>query len=279
MIRFLVDSSSDYIPAALQTRGIEYVPLSITIADHTYKDGIDLTRDEFYRLLQENEGFPKTALPSPADFLDVFEDVKEKGEELVCVLLSSGLSGTYQSALTAKAMVEYDKIYLVDSCSAAYGIQMLVEEGLRLSGMGKSGAEIAAQLEQLKGRIRICAAPDTLEYLHRGGRLSSTEAAIGTAVSLKPVITVTTDGKVSVLQKCLGLGRAINFICSYLEKHPADNNFPIYPIYTCGQVNTNKLMEKLTEQGAQLHNPVQIGSTIGTHVGPEVYGLIYMEKE
>lgn len=279
MIRFLVDSSSDYTPALLLGRDVEYVPLSITVGGQTYKDGINLTKDEFYRLLQQSEDFPKTALPSPADFADIFEEAKQAGDELVCVLLASGLSGTYQSAITAAAMVDYDKIYIVDSCSAAYGIQMLVEVGEQLRRRGKTGAEIAARLEELKGRIRICAAPDTLEYLHKGGRLSSTGAAIGTAVSLKPVITVTPEGKVSVLQKCLGHGRAINFICSYLEKHPADPAFPIYPIYTCGHENADKLMEKLTEQGTKLHSPVQIGSTIGAHVGPEVYGLIYMEKE
>lgn len=279
MIRFLVDSSSDYTPAMLQGRSMEYVPLSVTIDGRTYKDGLDLTRDEFYRLLQQCRDFPKTALPSPADFADIFEDVKQTGDELVCVLLASGLSGTYQSAVTARAMVDYDKIYIIDSRSAAYGIQMLVEEGERLRQQGKTGAEIAAYLEKLKKRIRICAAPDTLEYLHKGGRLSSTGAALGTAVSLKPVITVTDEGRVSVLQKCLGHGRAINFICSFLEKHPADPAFPVYPIYTCGHQNADKLMDKLKEQGTALHSPVQIGSTIGAHVGPEVYGLIYMERE
>jgi len=277
MIRFLVDSSSDYSPALLEERNIEYVPLSVTIGDKTYRDGIDLTRDDFYRLLQDSKDFPKTALPSPADFLDIFEDVKAKGDELVCVLLSGSLSGTCQSAMTAKGMVDYDKIYIVDSRSAAYGVQLLIEEADSLRQQGCTGAAIAHRLEELKRCIRIVAVPDTLEYLYKGGRLSRTGAAIGSAVSLKPVITVP-DGKVEVLQKCLGHGRALNAVVSYLEKHPADPAYPIYPIYTCGHENTDKLTARLTEQGVPLHSRVQIGSTIGAHVGPEVYGLIYIEK-
>ena len=81
-----------------------------------------------------------------------------------------------------------------------------------------------------------------------------------------------------VLQKCLGHGRALNTVVSYLEKHPADPSYPICPIYTCGHENTDKLTARLSQQGARLHSRVQIGSTIGAHVGPEVYGLIYIEE-
>ena len=278
MIRFLVDSSSDYTPALLEGRNIEYVPLSVTVGGNTYRDGVNLTKDNFYRLLQDSEDFPKTALPSPADFADIFQDVKEQGDEMVCVLLASALSGTYQSAVTAKAMVDCDNIYIVDSCSAAYGVQILVEEGERMRAAGCTAAHIAHRLEELKNRIRIVAVPDTLEYLYKGGRLSRTSAAIGSAVSLKPVIVVTNEGKVDVHQKCLGHGRALNAVITYLEKHPAHPGYPIYPIYTCGHENVDKLTARLAEQGIPLHSRVQIGSTIGAHVGPEVYGLIYIEE-
>lgn len=278
MIRFLVDSSSDYSPALLKERGIAYVPLSVTVGGSTYRDGIDLTKDDFYRLLQDSEDFPKTALPSPADFLDIFEEVKESGDELICVLLASALSGTWQSAVTAKGMVDCDRIHIIDSCSAAYGVQLLVEEGCRLREAGCSAQHITGVLEELKGRIRIAAVPDTLEYLYRGGRLSRTEAALGSAVSLKPFILVSPEGRVTVHQKCLGHGRALAALAAYLEKNPADTNFPIFPIYTCGHRNADRLTEKLTAQGHTLHSRVQIGCTIGAHVGPEVYGLIYLAK-
>ena len=277
MIRFLVDSSSDYTPELLQGRGIEYVPLTVTIDGVTYRDGINLNRDTFYNLLQSCSDFPKTALPSPADFLDVFEDAKEKGDELVCVLISSFLSGTYQSAVTAKSMVDYDNIYIIDSRSASYGVQLLVEEGDKLRQQGCSGARIAQRLEEMKGRIRIAAVPDTLEYLFKGGRLSRTGAAVGSAVSLKPLIVVN-DGKVAVQQKCLGQGRAMNALAAWLEKHPADPAYPLYPIYTCGHHNLDKLTDRLAKNGTALHSRVQIGSTIGAHVGPEAYGFIYIEK-
>lgn len=279
MLKFLVDSSSDYTPALLEGRQIEYVPLSVTVGGTTYRDGVDLSRDDFYRLLQESEEFPKTALPSPADFAEHFEQAKARGDELVCILLSSALSGTWQSALTARAMVEYEGIHIVDSRSAAYGIQLLVEEADRLRRLGWGGAQIAARLEALRGRIRIAAVPDTLEYLCKGGRLSRAEAALGSAVNLKPIITVTPEGAVSVMQKCLGHGRALRALAAFLAKHPADPAFPIYPVYTCGHQNADRLTALLAAGGTELRPLAQVGCTIGAHIGPELYGLIYLEQE
>ena len=278
MIRLLVDSGSDYTLAEVEGRGIEFVPLSVTIAGTTSRDGVNLTKDEFYRLLLESDDFPKTALPSPADFADIFEDVKAKGDEIICILLASVLSGTYQSAVTAKAMVDYDKIHIIDSCTATCGIRLLVEYADRLRGQNLSAAEIVEKIEAVKGRTRICAALDTLEYLHKGGRLSRASAAIGTAVSLKPVISLDPQGRVEVIQKCLGRGRALNYVVSYLEKHPADPDFPIYPVFTCGTENAGKLQARLAEQNIPLHPLSQLGSTIGAHVGPEIFGVIYIEQ-
>ena len=111
MIKLLVDSASDFTKAELNNRNIEFIPLGITLDNENYLDGINLTKDDFYDKIQKSTEFPKTSMPSPAAFLEYFEMAKENGDEIVCILLSSALSGTYQSAVTAKGMVDYDKIY------------------------------------------------------------------------------------------------------------------------------------------------------------------------
>ena len=118
MVKILVDSSSDYEPEEIKEKGFEFVPISITIGDTDYIDGVSLEKDEFYEILKGTEDFPKTSQPSPQAFLDIFKDAKEKQDTIFCILLSSELSGTCQSAQLAKNMVDYESIYIIDSLSA-----------------------------------------------------------------------------------------------------------------------------------------------------------------
>ena len=146
MIRILVDSASDYTVAETKRKNLELVPISFVIGEQTYTDGYDLSRDGFYELLRESGNFPTTSQPSPQSFLEIFADVKEKGDELICILLSSALSGTYQSAVLAKNMVEYDSIYLIDSLSATY---------TSISAVEAASAKLRLQLETLPTSNRL----------------------------------------------------------------------------------------------------------------------------
>ena len=161
MIRILVDSSADYTAQELEKLNMELVPITITLGDKSYRDGIDITKDELYQMLLDTEEFPMTSQPSPQDFLDVFEDVKEKGDSLVYLSLSSGLSGTFQSATLAKNMVEYDGIYLVDTRSATRAIRIMAEYACKLREEGKDAASIASALDEFRSRVVIFAALDT----------------------------------------------------------------------------------------------------------------------
>ena len=142
MIKFLLDTSSDFTVEEVKEKGMNLVPLHITLGEADYKDAYDLTKDAFYELLTTNEEFPKTSQPTPQDFVDAFEDAKEKGDELICILLSSRLSGTFQSATLAKSIVEYDNIHLVDSLGATHMIRIMVEYAQNLAAEGKGAKEI-----------------------------------------------------------------------------------------------------------------------------------------
>lgn len=278
MIRILVDSSADYTAEEAKQHNLELVSINITMGGKNYLDGVDLTRDEFYDLLVSSEEFPMTAQPSPQDFLDVFEDAKEKGDQLVYLSLSSALSGTFQSATLAKSMVEYDEIYLVDTLSATRAIRIMAEYACKMREEGKTAAEIAEELESFKSRVVIYAAIDTLEYLCKGGRLNKAAAAIGELANLKPIITVTKEGTMAVPGKALGRNKALSSLVKMVQEHEIDTTFPIYSLYAVGEENTEKLEQKLGKEGIRVTKRLQVGSTIGCHIGPGAYGVIFVTK-
>ena len=279
MVRILVDSSSDIEIDEIRQKGYLFVPVTITIGENSYVDGVDLERNAFFEMLTQGCDFPKTAQPSPQAFLEHFQKVKEAGDELVCILLSSELSGTCQSAQLAKSIADYDGIYIVDSLTATYNIKVLADYAAALAGQGLSGADIAGRLEALKSRVKVIAALNTLEYLQKGGRLSKTAAVIGEMANIKPVITVTEEGKIGVLGKCIGKNKAISFIEKHLEALRIDPAFPVYSIFSYGTQNCELFEEKLAASGISITERLQIGATIGTHIGPEAFGLIYVTAE
>lgn len=278
MIRILVDSSSDYLVEEAQKSNIEMVPIAITLGNRTYIDGQNIERNGFFELLTSSREFPRTSQPSPQAFLDIFEDAKKKGDELIYIALSSGLSGTYQTAMMAKNMVDYENIYVIDSLTATFAIKILADHALKLAKQGLPAHEIAVRIEELKSRVKILAALDTLEYLAKGGRLSKGAAAIGNLANIKPVIALVGDGGISVLGKALGRNKAGNLMLQHLSRFTIDDGFPIYPIYSYGTVNCQRFEEHLKSEHYPIEKRRQIGPTIGTHIGPEAFGVIFVSK-
>lgn len=253
------------------------IPISVNIDGTEYKSGVNLTSDSFYELLQSSQEFPRTSQPSPQEFIELFEQVKESGDQLIYLCLSSCLSGTYQGALIAKEMVDYDDIYIIDTFGATHIISILAEYARKLINEGFTAGEIVDKCETLKSKIKVYAGVDTLEYLYKGGRLSRTTAAVGGIAGVKPIVTVS-GGRVESIGKCIGKIRAMNFIVDKVKSHKIDKNFPIYSLYTCGTENCETLEEKLAENGYEINGRLQVGATIGAHVGPSVYAVLFVEK-
>lgn len=278
-IRIIIDSAADLEPAAAKSQGIDVIPMSVHFGSHAYQDGIDLSKKVFYSLLLSDEESPSTAQPNPSDFLPYFEDAQAAGDQVVVILLSSVLSGTFQSAVIAKEMCGYEDIYLVDSLSASAGIQLLAEKACQLRDQDVSASEIAAQLNALKGRIRIFALIDTLEYLRRGGRLSNLQAGLGTLTKLKPVISVR-EGAVVVVGKAFGVSAAMKQLLKFLSEHPVDNGFPAFALYSNDESRVDDFLPRLQELKLlpqDLHR-CSLGPTIGTHIGPGAVGMAYIEQ-
>lgn len=278
-IRIITDSASDLSRSAAEAMGISIVPLTVQFGDTTYLDGQTIDSATFYDLLKTSTETPTTSQPTPDAFLQHFQQAKDAGDHVVAILLSGALSGTLQSAKIAKDLCEYDPIYIVDSRSATSGVQLLLHHACALRDAGKDAAEIAAEVDALKDRIRIFAVIDTLEYLRRGGRLSNLAANIGTVTKLKPTITVR-DGAVDVIGKSFGSAAALKHLLKLVGEHPVDKDHPVFFIYTDDPNSNEKLLPKLCELGIPTDPPTYagVGPAIGTHVGPGAFGLIYIEK-
>ncbi len=278
MVKIIVDSAADYLPIELVKKDIEMVPLKLSFGSETFRDGVDITRENFYDKLMSTDEFPVTSQPSPYDFLDYFKVAKDAGDEVICITLASVLSGTFQSAVIAKDEVGYDKIYLMDSLTASLGIQYLADRACNMRDEGRTAQEIVEELCRIRGRIRVYFMADTLEYLYRGGRLSRTEATAGKLVKMKPVLTLDKDGKVSVADLCLGTSRAIMTMAKHLKTSQIDSDLPIYTLYSSGTENCEKLEEKLRKNHIDSFRRSQIGAVIGAHIGPGAAGLFYVEE-
>lgn len=277
MIKILVDTSADYTVEEIKEKGMELVPISITFGDTDYKDTIDLDKDHFYELLTTSGEFPKTAQPSPQEYVEAFEKAEENGDELICFVLSSRLSGTFQTATLAKNIVGYDGIHLVDTLGATHMIRLMADYAQELIEEGKTVEEILAAVEEMKGRIQVLAVVDTLEYLCKGGRVSKTVATIGEMARVKPMITVS-EGEVKVIGKSLGKNKAMANLFKALGECEVDERFPVYSVCTAGKENPELFEAKLKAEGYDFKERLQLGATIGTHVGPGVYGLIFVRK-
>ena len=279
MIKILVDSSSELTKKEAEEKGYLFVPIGVSLGGKEYADGVDLTKDKFYELLTGSGEFPQTSQPSPQAFLELFEQAKRDGDEIVAILLSSALSGTYQSAVLAKQMVDYEGIYLIDSLTATGVIQILADYAKGLSEEGKGAAEVAERTDAFKARVHAIAMVDTLEFLQKGGRIGKTAAMIGELARLKPLITLTEDGKVGVIGKAIGKNKAMSFMMKWLEEHPVDDAWPKYSIYTSGTENCGQFEEKLEKHGIATAGRLQLGAAIGTHIGPNAFGIVYVGKE
>lgn len=282
-LTIITDSASDILQTEAKTLGIEVVPLITIFPDKSYRDGVDISHNQFFERLIESDELPTTSQITPHTYGEYFDAALEKGNEVLCLVLSSKLSGCYQSACIAQQERSDKPIYVVDTLSATFGERILVEYAVRLRNEGIEVSKIASMLEEAKKKVRVVALLDTLEYLKKGGRISATAALAGTLLSIKPVIALQ-EGVISLLGKARGSKNGNNFLIQEIEKSSGiDFDMPFSLAYS-GLSDT--LLQKYIKDSAHLYKgipaeelPVRtIGSTIGTHIGPGAIGVGFFEK-
>ncbi len=288
-IRIIVDSSADIEEDYARDHGIQIIPMTITFGNEEFAEGVDITRTEFFQRLVETDELPRTSQIPPMVFQDIFQEIVTAGDTAVVITLSSHISGTYQSACIAAAPFK-ESVFVVDSENATIGERLLAERAWALREEGLSAADIAYCLDQEKKDIRLVASLDTLEYLHRGGRISGAAAAIGGLLSIKPVVGVV-DGDVVVLRKARGSKASRNMVFEEIEKAGGvDLTRPIWVAYSGLSDKTARkyIADSLaiaTEKGLisspdEIEMPLTlVGAVIGTHVGPGGVAFAFFARE
>ena len=277
-VRIITDSTADVTADTLAR--LERVPMTVHFGETEYIDGVTLSHQAFYEKLVESDVMPSTSQATPAAFGEIFQKVSQAGESAVVITIASQLSGTYQSAVIAAA--DYGNIYVVDSGTAAIGTGILAELALRLADDGKDAGTIVEILEQEKGKIRVVALLDTLEYLKRGGRISKTVAFAGGLLNIKPVVAIL-DGEIQMLGKARGSRQGNNLLVAQIqEAGGVDFSKPLLLGYTG---LSDALLQKYVEDSSQLwqDNVSQlkhtlIGSVIGTHAGPGAVAVAFFRQ-
>ena len=277
-VRIIIDSTTDLAPK-LEGQ-VTIVPLTVHFGDKEYIDGVTITHEEFYNKLVESDVLPTTSQATPAAFDEVFKEVAAAGDSAVVITVASQFSGTCQSARIAAE--DYDNIYVVDSSSVTMGAGILTEYALRCACSGMKAAQIAELLEKKKEDICLIALLDTLEYLKKGGRISSAVAFAGGLLNIKPVINVK-DGVIHMLGKARGSKQGNNLLVQEIGKAGGiDFTMPILLGYSG---LSDALLKKyiadsapLWENGVDSLRYTSIGSVVGTHAGPGAIAAAFFRK-
>ncbi len=283
MVKILVDSASDIEEEEARRMGISMLPMEIRFGDETFFDGVNLTHRQFFEKLIETNDFPKTSQINEYRWGEAFETLTKDGDELVVITLSSKLSGTFTCAKNAAK--KCSGVHVVDSLNATTGERILCEYACRLAKNGLDASAIAQELDEKKRKIRLLAVVDTLKYLRKGGRISSVAAIAGGMLSVKPVISVA-EGEVKLVGKAIGSKKSNNLLMQLVQKCGGiDFSMPYGLMYS--GLSDEFLQKYLKDSDAlwreQIDDPgaiprYLIGSTIGTHVGPNAIGVAFFAK-
>lgn len=274
MIKVVTDSTNYLPPDEIEKFEIRVVPLNVHFGEQqVFQEGVTLNNDQFYAMLAEAPELPTTSQPSPGQFLDVFSELTGAGHDVLCIVLSSKLSGTYQSALDAKHMLRDSNIVVIDTYSVASPLGLMAITAAEMGAEGCTMDEIVARVEQMRRDMRVYFAVDTLEYLQKGGRIGAAAAFCGTLLRVKPILSLD-DGVVKPLDKVRSKRKAIQRLLSELESHVSPDQ-PVQAVAMHAQAPDEA--RELEIEMRRRFNCLRIvfgevGSVVGTHTGPGLLG-------
>jgi len=277
-VAIVTDSAADLTPVASASAGIVVVPLEVSFGEARFKAGVDLTTEQFWeRVTAPDAPFPKTAAASAGDFGAVFDRLFAEGADaIVCVNVAGTLSATIKSARIARDERPDREIHVVDSGSASMGEGLLSQMAAEMAADGRSAADIAAVLEDRKVDLNLYVALDTLEYLKRGGRISGSEAAIGTLLSVKPIITIK-DGKAETAEKVRTRAKARERVIVLLTARPVERVAVLHTMAEDVEGFRDELVRRMPGGVDPARVSIQpVGPSVGPHLGPGGIGAVIL---
>jgi len=281
-VAVVTDSSADLPDGVLDRHRIALVPLQVVFGDRTFRDRVELTPEDFYRRLHQAAELPTTSQPTPADFVRVLRDAREEADEVVAVLLSASLSGTFGSAHAAVRTAGLSGVHLVDSRSASLGLGLLVLKAAELADEGWNGGEIARELERVRGQAGMLLTVDRFDNLLRSGRVSRGKAWIGGMLDVKPILTLDAAGQVVPADRVRGRDQVVPRVLDLLERRLTPR--PEAVRFGVAHAEAPEVAERVRAALVAAYRPRDCFVTLatgvlGTHVGAGAWAIFYQVED
>ena len=277
----IVTDSSAYIPPEAQEGlSIAVIPLWLLWDGESYQDGLDIFPEEFYRRLKESKTLPTSSQPSAQEFVGFYQKVLVDADAIVSVLVSSKISGTIASAEAAAAEHPELGVRIVDSNSSAMGLGLTVLAAARAAGEGKSVDEVVATAENMRERVNTIFVVDTLEYLHKGGRISGGKRLLGSALNIKPILHFE-EGQIRPLSQARTKRKALNQLLEIIEERLGGKRMQETAIMDVNSPEEGDMVADMVRERfkpTQLHRTI-VSPVVGTHVGPGTVGIAFYAEE
>jgi len=279
-VKIISDSTCDLSKELIEKHNIEIIPLYVNFGEESYFDGVNLSVEEMYELVNIKKTLPKTAAPSPGVMLEIFKKYLDQDFEVVYLGIGSKFSATFSAANVAKQMLETEDLYLIDSQNLSSGTGLLILKAIKFMQMGMSGKEIKAEIEKLIPKVRSQFVIDTLEYLYKGGRLNALSALVGGMLRIKPIIKVR-DGIMVVGKKGRGtIKNGINLMLDevFQESNQIDLEFMMIT-HSLANESSDYIKARINE-GLKIENLYETpaGCVISSHCGKGTIGVLYILK-
>lgn len=275
-IKLITDSTCDLTPELIEKYNIHVLPLTVNIGNQTYKDGESITLEEMYQGVENGGPFPTTSQVNPQEFHDVYKTYLDEGYKIISVHVSSQLSGTLQSAVIAKDMLETEDITIVDSQGVSGMLFLLLVEAGKMIEEGKSLQEVVEGIKENAKKVKLLATFDTLEYLVKGGRVPKSVGAIGGFLGIKPLITLV-DGKLEMMDKVRGNKKALSALKAFIDESNVREGTKVVVINSLDSEMNRSVIKHLEEKELEYHE-IQVGCVLGVHAGPKLVGIFRLSE-
>lgn len=272
MVKIVTDSTSDLTPEIASELGITVVPLFIHFGTSVYRDVIDLTTEDFYRKLAASKTLPTTAVPTPRNFTEAYDELAEETDEILAITISSRLSGTYEVALKAREMMKgKSRVEVIDSLSAIAGLGLIVIAAAKAARAGANLDEVIDVTRSSMRRVDFRMAFDTLEYLRRGGRIGTARAFLGSMLKVNPILTIR-DGSTEGVTRLRSRAMAIDYLYDFAMGFPRIEEMAIEDASTPDEAEMLAKRLGFRFPSERIYR-MKVSPVIGTHVGPRVLGV------
>ena len=277
-VKIVTDSSADLPAQLVQELGITIVPLYVRFGEKVYRDRVDISEDEFYQRLLHDPVHPSTIQPTPQDFASVYQKLSPKADGIVSIHMSAKLSGTYNSALQGKEMIEKGcPIEVVDSQTTSMGLGLIDIAAAIVAKAGEGLPTVMEEVKQAIPSIRLLFLLDTLEYLLLGGRIGKAKALLGSILNVKPVLTLK-DGEVVPAGQVRSRGKGIDRLFDFVKS--ASNIQDLAVVYNTTPDEAQALEERMgTIFAKEQIKLARVGPMLGVHTGPGALAVALREKK